>query len=430
MHLMNAILIVAGKSNRFWPFKEKNLFPLCGTTLIEHQIRLLKDVGFASKEIIIVAGKHNRKEISSIAKGYTIVEQENLDRGMQGALESALRHMKCKEILVMSGNDIVEKAAVLRVIEVGKKATVDGVLLAKHVDTYFPGGYIVAKGSRITKIIEKPGQGKEPSDLVNIVLHLHKDSQALLHTLGKIESNDDGYEKAITSLLSTHNYQAATYNGSWFPVKYPWHLLDLLPQFLAKQTRNIHKTSVIHPTAVIDGPVVISEGVKVLAHSTIVGPAYIGANTVIANNTLVRESSIGENCVIGFGTEVARSILANNVWTHMSYVGDSILGNNVSLGGGTTTGNLRLDEREISSVIKDIAIPTGRRKVGSMIGEHCRLGIHTTIAPGIKTGENSFIESACYLTEDIQQDSFVNMKNGVCTIRKNREEHLKSRGKF
>ena len=78
-------------------------------------------------------------------------------------------------------------------MEEGRKATVDGVLLAKRVDSYFPGGYIVTKESRITKIIEKPGQGKEPSDIVNIVLHLHKDSQALLNALRKIESNDDGY---------------------------------------------------------------------------------------------------------------------------------------------------------------------------------------------------------------------------------------------
>ncbi len=424
---MNVILIVAGKSNRFWPLKEKNTFPICGTTLVEHQIELLKDIGCTSKEIIVVVGKHNRKEISEKIKDCKIVEQENLDRGMQGALESALQKVQCKEIFVVSGNDIIEKSALLRVIETGKKATIDGVLLAKRVSAYFPGGYIVSKGSRITKIVEKPGKGGEPSDLVNIVVHFHRDSQALLHALQKSNGNDDGYEQAITSLLSTHNYQAATYNDSWFPVKYPWHLLDLLPQFLAKKTRSIHKKSSIHPTAVIDGPVVISEGVKVLAHATIVGPCYIGPNSIIANNTLVRESSIGECCVVGFGTEVARSILANNVWTHMSYVGDSILANNVSLGGGTTTGNLRLDEREISSTVQGTTIPVGRIKAGSMIGEHCRLGIHTAIAPGVKIGENSFIESACYLTEDIPDDSFVTMKNGVCTIRKNREQPLKLR---
>ena len=66
---------------------------------------------------------------------------------------------------------------------------------------------------------------------------------------------------------------------------------------------------------------VLGEGVRVLAHATIVGPCVIGARTIIGNNALVRGSSVGRDCVVGYNTEVKSSVLADHVWTHMTYLG-------------------------------------------------------------------------------------------------------------
>ena len=37
---------------------------------------------------------------------------------------------------------------------------------------YFPGGYLTLEGGRVTSVVEKPGAGNEPSDLVNLVAHV------------------------------------------------------------------------------------------------------------------------------------------------------------------------------------------------------------------------------------------------------------------
>jgi bifunctional UDP-N-acetylglucosamine pyrophosphorylase/glucosamine-1-phosphate N-acetyltransferase len=91
----------------------------------------------------------------------------------------------------------------------------------------------------------------------------------------------------------------------------------------------------------------------------------------------------------------------------MSYVGDSILGHNVSLGGGTSLGNLRFDEEEIISMVKDEKIATGLRKFGSIIGNNCRTGVNTSILPGIKIGENSLLSAGLVIDQDIPNNSFV-----------------------
>ena len=54
---MKTLLLVAGRSRRFWPLAEKNLVSICGKTLLEHQIDRLKAAGCS--DITLVSVAHN-----------------------------------------------------------------------------------------------------------------------------------------------------------------------------------------------------------------------------------------------------------------------------------------------------------------------------------------------------------------------------------
>ncbi|MEK7591052.1 MAG: NTP transferase domain-containing protein [Patescibacteria group bacterium] len=415
---MKVILLLGGRSKRFWPLREKSLFPVCGVTLLEHQLNALSRAGF--KDVTIVGGAHNLSAIRSQFPKLQAVKQEDLDLGMQGALLSALPKIKDKPVLIISGNDVTDSSAFQALKNAATKGR--GAVLAKKVKRYFPGGYLTVKAGRVRSVVEKPGEGKEPSDLINIVAHIHPSASKLLAELRKHRSErDDGYERALTALAQDTEYRAVPYNGFWQPVKYPWHLLDLLPHFLETYAKRFKGgKATIHRTAVIEGKVTIGSGVRVLPHATIVGPATIGDNTIIGTNALVRGSSVGRGSVIGYGTEIKGSILGDGVWTHMAYIGDSVVGSNVAFGGGCTTGNFRLDESEIASVVDGEKIPTGRTKFGAVLGEGVRLGIQVGINPGVKICGGSFIAGGVYLEEDVRQESFVSMKNGMLITRPNK----------
>ena len=415
---MRVILLLAGRSRRFWPLADKALFPLCGKTLLEHQIDRLKEAGCT--DILLVGGGHNLEAAKTIVPDLPIIEQENLDLGMQGALLSALPHCS-GPVMVVSSNDVVESHA-YRAVKDAASHVSGGAILARTVDRYFPGGYLTVEGERVTGIIEKPGEGREPSSLVNIVIHAHNDAATLLAALQSTHSDrDDGYEAALQTLLAQKEYVAVPYEGFWQPVKYPWHFLPLLARALqGLKEQTIHPSVKIHPTAVVEGPVVLEEGVKVLAHATIVGPATLGKRSVIATGSLVRQSSIGSDCVVGYATEVKGSVLSDHVWTHMTYLGDSVIGSNVAFGAGTVTGNYRLDEGEIVSHVEGKDIPTGLRKFGTVVGSDSRVGIHVTINPGVKIGSGTFVSSAAVLQDDIPDKSFVTMKDGSVHVRLNR----------
>ena len=88
-------------------------------------------------------------------------------------------------------------------------------------------------------------------------------------------------------------------------------------------------------------------------------------------------------------------------------MGDSIICENVNLGAGTKTSNLRFDNKSIDS---------GRRKLGAIIGPNVQTGINANIMCGKKIGENSIIGAQTLVTEDVPpntlyyQDSYKGIK--------------------
>lgn len=148
------------------------------------------------------------------------------------------------------------------------------------------------------------------------------------------------------------------------------------------------------PGCVLDatnGPVVIGDGATIGANAVIQGPCYIGPHAVIKPLSLIRPgTSIGTACRIG--GEVAESIILGfSNKSHEGFMGHSYVGKWVNLGAGTTTSNLKNTYGEISVQIGQKKIPTGRRFLGALIGEHAKTGILTQLTTGTYVGFASML---------------------------------------
>lgn len=394
---MQVVLLAAGRSRRMKPIGDKNFLKFIGKPLIEHQLEILQRAGL--RDILIVGGAHNVERLGEF--GFEVIEQKDLDTGMCGAVLAARGKVGNGPILIFSSNDVVDEEA-FKLIVAAAKGEAESYLLGKKVEKYFPGGYLETDSDgMISNIVEKPGDGKEPSNMINLVVHVHKNPERLMEYLEKVSSDaDDMYEVALAAMMKDGvKMQAVPYTGFWQPIKFPWHVFGVFKYLFAKADKNVHVSTQISENAVVNGEVIIAEGVKIFDGAVVNGPCYIGRGSVIATNALVRESNIGEDCVVGFGSEVARSFLGDEVWTHTNYIGDSVIGNNVSFGAGSVTGNLRLDEAEIPG--------TGSHKFGAVIGDDVRVGINTSLMPGVKIGEGSFVGAGIVVAQDIPEKSFV-----------------------
>jgi bifunctional UDP-N-acetylglucosamine pyrophosphorylase/glucosamine-1-phosphate N-acetyltransferase len=390
---MKTIIIAAGRSTRMNPLPDKNLLKFCGKPLLWHLLNNLKQGGLT--DFIIVANEFNREEITELLQKYgipaKITVQPNLEDGMAGAVLAGLALVSDDdEVMVHNAQDFVNSKIYHKILL--KALECDGVILAKKVSTYFPGGYLqVDENNKILSIVEKPGAGNEPSDLVNIVAHFFKNSRDLKAALASAKSSkDDVYEVALQKLFSARNFFAVEYEGNWQAIKYPHHVLDMAKFFLAERCGEnfVADSAKISPNAIWNGTgIYIDEGVRVFDHACISGPCFIGKNTVVGNNALVRESIVGENCEIGFCSEIARSFLADNVSIHHAYIGDSIIDSDVNFGAFSVTTNLRLDKKNIKIKIKDELIDTGRQKFGCIVGASSQIGSGAKILPGRTLGK-------------------------------------------
>ncbi|MEM1859584.1 MAG: nucleotidyltransferase, partial [Metallosphaera sp.] len=158
----------------------------------------------------------------------------------------------------------------------------------------------------------------------------------------------------------------------------------------------------------IVGKVVIEEGAKVLSGTRIEGPVFIGKNCVVGPNAYLRPYTLlTGNVKIGSFVEIKESVVMEGTKIpHLSYVGDSVISEDVNFGAGTLVANLRFDEKEVFMNIKGKRQGTGRKKMGTVVGGHVRTGINVSILPGIKIGAYAMIYPGAVVNRDVNRGEF------------------------
>lgn len=170
-----------------------------------------------------------------------------------------------------------------------------------------------------------------------------------------------------------------------FLIRHPWDLLRANEQAVGALGGDDVRGDV-HASAVIEGTIHLGAGSRILPGVFIEGNVVIGENCKIGPNCYIRgATSIGDGCHIGQSVEIKNClILSRTNVGHLSYVGDSVLGEKVNFGAGTIVSNLRHDGKNHRSMVGGELVDTGRRKFGTIVGDHVHTGIHTSIYPGRK----------------------------------------------
>ena len=108
--------------------------------------------------------------------------------------------------------------------------------------------------------------------------------------------------------------------------------------------------------------------------------------------------------------------------SHLSYVGDSVIGVNCNLGAGTNLANLRFDDKHVKVTVKGERIDSGLRKLGAIFGDEVKTGINTSVNPGVKIGNGSFINAGCVIYQDIDSFSLVTTETNLIVKKLKKDE--------
>jgi bifunctional UDP-N-acetylglucosamine pyrophosphorylase/glucosamine-1-phosphate N-acetyltransferase len=200
---------------------------------------------------------------------------------------------------------------------------------------------------------------------------------------GEFEATD-----AINAFACDHRTRVVRFDGFRSEITYFWNHLDINLYALRNLMRD-ERLGVIEPGAFVSGKLHLGKGSVIRAGTRIDGPVYVGDNCLVGPNAFLREGAIIENsCHIG-NSEIKNSVVMNNADVpHFSYVGDSVLCEDVNIGGGTMMANLRFDEKIIKVSMNGKIIDSGRRKLGCAIGRGTKIGANCVINCGVLVGSN------------------------------------------
>lgn len=411
---LKAIILSAGEGSRMRPLtltKPKTMLPVAGKPIIQYNIESLRDNGINDILLIVRYKEEIVRNYFGDGSDFGVNISYKTQKDFLGTANAISygEDFIDDSIIVLNGDIILDDEIIHEIIKKYNYLSPDTLMLLTEVEDPSAFGVVEIENGNIKNIVEKPKREEAPSNLVNAGIYIF--NKDIFDKIRETEISERG-EYEITdsvSLQIENNKKVIGHKTSkdWIDVGRPWELIEVNEELIGKLKTEIKGT--VEAGAVIHGEVFLDEGSVIKAGVYIEGNVYIGKNCDIGPNSYIRGNTyFGDNVHVGNAVEIKNSIIMENTnVSHLSYVGDSVIGSNCNIAAGTNIANLRFDNATIKTKIKNQKIDSGRRKLGAIIGDSVKTGINSSFSPGVKVGHNSTIGSGVLLYEDLPSDTRV-----------------------
>ena len=414
---MKAIILSAGEGSRMRPLtltKPKTMLPVAGKPIIQYNIESLRENGITDILLIVRYKEDMVKEYfgdgSEFGVNITYKTQKDF-LGTANAVSYGEDFIN-QSIIVLNGDIILDADILQEIIKKYNHMDADTLMVLTEVEDPSAFGVVEIEDNNVKNIIEKPKLEDAPSNLVNAGIYIFNED--IFDKIDKTELSERGEYEITDSLLHQINDGKRVIghktDKDWIDVGRPWELLEVNEELIGELKTEIKGK--IETGAHIDGEIHLDEGSIIRAGVYIEGNVYIGKNCDIGPNSYIRGNTyLGDNVSVGNAVEIKNSIIMENTnVSHLSYVGDSVIGSNCNIAAGTNIANLRFDNATIKTKVKNERIDSGRRKLGAIIGDSVKTGINSSLSPGVKVGYNSTIGSGVLIYDDVPSDTRVLVK--------------------
>lgn len=420
--MRKAVVLAAGDSTRMLPLsanRPKHLLPVAGKPILFHTLESLQKAGV--QETLIICGYRADQLSEAVEDGpwetlsISFVHQKER-KGTAHAAGHARDFVEDNDAILTYGDVLVGPGSYDGLLRFHKSGKYDMTLTVKHLEDPTAYGSVIVRGHKALGLVEKPSRNQLQSNLVNAGVYVIGSSlweaidAAELSSRGEYELTD-----SIMMLIEKGNVGAYTLPSWWVDVGKPWDLLEANRMLLADMPERVEGT--VEEGVVIKDSAVIETGALVKSGAYIEGPVYIAEGATVGPNCYLRPHTyLGRNVKIGNAVEVKNSIIMDHTNVgHLSYVGDSVIGERSNFGAGTITANLRHDDSAVQVTVKGKRMNSGRRKLGAIVGDDVKTGIGTSISPGIVMHQGCRTGVGVIVDKDIPPNKMVVAKQEKIT---------------
>ncbi|MBI5207633.1 MAG: bifunctional UDP-N-acetylglucosamine diphosphorylase/glucosamine-1-phosphate N-acetyltransferase GlmU [Candidatus Firestonebacteria bacterium] len=437
MQKTSIIILAAGAGTRMKSDLPKILHPVYGKPMIYYLLDTVKTFKLDKKIIIVGCQGKLVKESLKVQSGLTFVTQKK-QLGTGHAVIQAKNEFVNYDgnVLILCGDTpLLKKETINNLIKHHSQTKSDVTIITCNLNEPFGYGRIIRnEHNKVVKIIEEKDALPSEQEIkeINTGIYCFKADKLFksLKNLRPLNNQKELYLTDVIEIFFRKNYLINTIiandsaeimgiNSRYELAQASEYIRNSILEFWMKngvtiihpettfidETVKIEKDTIIYPFTIIEGNSIIKSNCKI-------GPFSIIRNSVLSNcievlNSVIIESKIQsnvrigpyanirphtfieENAKVGNFCEIKKSHIGkNSKVSHLSYIGDSDLGNEVNIGAGTITCNFN-----------------GKNKYKTIIEDYAFIGSNSNLVAPVTIGKKALVAAGSTITKNVEEEA-------------------------
>lgn len=424
---IKVIVLCAGKGTRMKSEKAKVMHEIMGQPMSKYIYDIAKEI--SNQKPLFVVG-YKKEQIEEYFKDDVDYIEQSVQMGTGHAIMITKDYINKEDnVLILCGDTpLIKKETIKRLIDENSKK--DAVILTSIVDNPYGYGRIIKdnKGN-FDKIVEEKDATNEQKNIqeINAGMYLVK-GNLIKENIEKLTNDNSQKEYYLTDLfelLKKQNKDIATFLID------KQEILGVNSRVQLEEARRIiqdrinlfhmeNGVTLINPSSIyIENDVVIGRDTVIYPQNLITGNTKIGENCIIHSenkilNSIIKDdvvikssfiedsfidekttigpyahlrpkSKLGKKVKIGNFVEVKNSTMGTgSKASHLSYVGDSDIGNDVNIGCGVVFVNY-----------------DGKNKHRSIVKDNAFIGSNSNLVAPVVIEEKGYVATGSTVTEDV-----------------------------
>lgn len=426
-----AVVLAAGQGTRMKSKLYKVLHPVCGKPMVQHIVDRLKALEIDEIVVVVGHGAGQVKEQLGESVQYAFQEKQ---LGTAHAVMMSTEMLQEKQgitVVVTGDTPLIKEETLKRLMEQHIQSGASATILTTVLDD--PTGYgriIRQQDGSVQRIVEHKDASEEERHVQEINTGIFCfDNQKLFTALGQVNNNNvqgeyylpdvieilKGQDEVISAYLTADAEDGMGVNDRV--------QLSQAEQILRKRINEQHMrggVTIIDPNSTyIEADVVIGadtvlqpgtflRGKTVIGEDCVIGPQADLKDITVENGVTIQysvisqsqirkeatigpfayirpNSEVGEKAKVGDFVELKNTRLGNgSKVSHLSYLGDAQIGDDVNVGCGTITVNY-----------------DGVHKHKTIIGDHSFIGCNSNLIAPVTVGESAYVAAGSTVTKDV-----------------------------
>jgi bifunctional UDP-N-acetylglucosamine pyrophosphorylase/glucosamine-1-phosphate N-acetyltransferase len=426
------VIIAAGEGTRMRSALPKVLHPLCGRPIILWPVLAAQAAG--AGRVVVVDNPKRRLEDRLPEDVQLAVQQE--PKGTGDAVAAAGSHIDATSTVVVINGDVplITPEAIQELVEAHEESGAAGTVATMELED--PTGYgrvLRDENGDVERIVETKGEGDAtPEQLavreVNTGVYAF-DGGSLLAALGQLEPDNAQGELYLPDVLpklkqAGKGIHAHVVTDSTITLGINdrvdlANVAKLAQQRIQERHMRAGVTIVDPASTLIDADVTIGRDTVVEPSSFLRGATEVGADCAVGPCTTLIDATLGDgvnvpysylvqatvedngtigpfaylrpdahlhpNAKAGAFVEIKNSNIGKGTKVpHLSYIGDTDIGEGTNIGAGNLTANY-----------------DGKNKHRTTIGSNVRTSVDTAFVAPVEVGDNAYTGAGSVITEDV-----------------------------